>query len=396
MKRTALGCLLVVSSYVGAYAQLLPGFAKEEARDMIAICNSFTFIDLYNSDAEILPAGYQKIYTSGVFGMDNKFQIYQKDKIVVINLRGSTDKKISWLENVYSAMIPAKGTIKISGENVPYVFANDPQAAVHSGYALAIAYLSNDIIFHINNMNRSGVRHFIITGHSQGGALANMLLAYLENLSRNEIPKDNFFKVYSFAAPMVGNKAFVQEYNIRYAAPKISMNIVNAADPVPSFPLSYKDENYVRDNLQSILFNRESFSFKKMATDGAVLLFEDKLINLTQKLSNSTSNQISKDLGQVVLPPYVKDINYQKIGDRLEIPPVSYPKMLKDSSILKNDSLMRVYKKGSDGQFLNEELYANEPMMYQHKPYNYYVSFLKVYFPAQYASLRKKYLPENL
>jgi hypothetical protein len=395
MKKVALILITALSS-ICTQAQLAPGFVKEEARDMIAICNSFTFIDLYNSDEDILPAGYKKIYTSGVFGMDNKFQIYEKGHVAIINIRGSTDKKISWLENIYSAMIPAKGVIKIAGENVPYAFAKDPAAAVHSGYALAIAYLSNDIIFHINNMNRGGIHNFIITGHSQGGSLANMLLAYLENLSKGEISKANVFKVYSFAAPMVGNKVFVDEYNRRFCEPKTSINIVNAADPVPTFPLNYKDENYLSDNLQSFLFDRESFSFKKMATDGAVLLFEDKLVGLTQLLGRSASNEISKDLGQVVLPPYVKEINYHKIGNRMELPPVAYPKFLRDSTILKNDSLMAIYKRGSDGQFYNQELYAKESTMWQHKPYNYYVAILKMYFPAQYASLRRKYLPESL
>jgi hypothetical protein len=395
MKKTIL-FLFSITICTYSYSQLSPGFQKEEARDMIAICNSFPFIDLYNSDAGILPAGYKKIYTSGVFGMDNKFQIYQKDDIAVINLRGSTDKKISWLENIYSAMIPAKGLIKISGENIQYNFAEDPTAAVHSGYALAIAYLSNDLIFHINNLNRSGVTNFIITGHSQGGALANMLCAYLANLSKNEISKDNFFKTYSFAAPMVGNRAFADEYNNRYCATKMSINIVNPADVIPTFPLNYKDSNYLSDNLQTLLFDRESFSWKKMASDGAVLLFEEKLVGLTQFLSRSASGEISKDLGPAVLPPYVRDINYQKLENRIEINPVPYPKILKDSSILKNDSLMAVYARGSDGQFINENLYQKESWTYQHKPYNYYVSILKMYFPIEYNALKRKFLPENL
>lgn len=44
-------------------AKLEPGFDKAEAKDMIAICNSFTFLDLYNDDARILPSGYEKRYT---------------------------------------------------------------------------------------------------------------------------------------------------------------------------------------------------------------------------------------------------------------------------------------------------------------------------------------------
>jgi hypothetical protein len=64
-------------------------FDKEEALDMIALCNSFSFIELYNSDSMIIPKGYEKIYTSGVLGMENKYQVYKKGKIAVICFRGS-------------------------------------------------------------------------------------------------------------------------------------------------------------------------------------------------------------------------------------------------------------------------------------------------------------------
>ncbi len=77
-----------------SFAQFQEGFNNEEARDMIAICNSFPFLDLYD-DVDIIPPGYTKKYTSGTFGMDNKYQIYTKGKVAVINLRGSNDKKAS-------------------------------------------------------------------------------------------------------------------------------------------------------------------------------------------------------------------------------------------------------------------------------------------------------------
>ena len=94
--------LIFISAILCApsFAQFKEGFNKEEARDMIAICNSFAFSDLYNSDDEIIPPAYKRKYTSGIFGMDNKYQIYQKGNVVVINFRGSTDKKNSWLENI--------------------------------------------------------------------------------------------------------------------------------------------------------------------------------------------------------------------------------------------------------------------------------------------------------
>lgn len=378
------------------FSQVKPGFDKREVRDMIAICNSFTFLDIYNTDVTIIPKGYKKIYTSGVFGMDNKFQLYQKDKVVVINLRGSTDKKVSWIANIYSAMVPAAGTINIAGEDFNYCFARDTNAAVHGGYALAIAYLHRDLLYHISNLNRNGIYDFIITGHSQGGAMANILRAYFENLSDSVLAGENNFKTIAFAAPMVGNKAFALEYNEWFSNNNTSFNIVNPADPIPKFPASYNDSDYLSDNLEALISDKESFDFKKMATDGLFMLFEKEITQSVKRLGYSASAQISRELGPVTMPEYIDDFNYQILKNRIEIPPVEYPKMLKDSSIIQNDSLMAIYTIGPDGHFTNEELYIKEPWAYQHKPYNYYVSILKLYFPEQYALLKRKYLPENL
>lgn len=391
MKALIIIAISIIS--IPSYGQLKEGFIKEEAKDMIAICNSFTFIDLYNSDNEILPVGYKKKYTSGVFGMDNKYQIYQKENVAVINLRGSTAKKMSWLENVHSAMIPAKGTMQVSGEDFNYCFAQDTAAAVHSGYALGIAFLAKDLLYHLEVLNQQGIYDFIITGHSQGGSLANMLRAYLENLPSEQISERNRFKTYSFAAPKIGNKAFSEEYNKRYCSDNSSFNIVNPADPVHTFPLSYNES--LSDNFKAFLTDRE-FSLKKMLTNSVALLLEDNLSNYVKMLSTSASRQISKDLGPITMPDFVQDINYFKLENRIELKPVTYPKFLKDSTILQNDSLMAIYPRGEDGHFINKELYAKESWTYQHKPYNYYVSILELYFPEEYVILERKYLPENL
>ncbi|MBI5541548.1 MAG: hypothetical protein HY951_15910 [Bacteroidia bacterium] len=388
--------IIILFFSINSFAQIKEGFSKYEARDMMALCCSYTFLDIYNTDAEIIPPKYLKRYTSGIFGMDNKYQIYINDKIAVINLRGSTDKKISWLENFSSAMIPAKGIIKISGEKFDYCFAKDSNAAVHAGYALGLAYLHNDILYQINILNKEGIYNFIITGHSQGGALANLLRTYLENLSGNEISKDNKFKTYSFGAPMIGNKQFTDEYNIRYCINNTSFNLINPSDQVPLLPLSYKDTNYLKDNIKTLLFDYESFSIKDALSDGVVNLFEGGITKSVNLFSSSASKQIAKDLGTSELPQYVKDINYCRLGNTIKINPVVYPKILKDPKILKNDSLMKIFKKGTDGYFINKELYKKEPMFFQHKPYNYYTSILKSSFPEEYKLLKNKFLPENL
>ncbi len=376
-----------------ATAQLAEGYSKKEVCDMIALCNSFSFLEMFKSDTEVIPSDYKRIYSSPVMGMDNKYQIYQKGMVAVINIRGSTDKKLSWLENFYSSMIPAKGKIKINGKSNEYCFARDKNATVHCGYALAIVILSKDIMPQIESLNKKGIYDFIITGHSQGGALAHMLRAYLENLGPKKLSEKNKFKTYAFACPMVGNKEFVAGYSKRYCDTKTSYTIINPSDVVTLFPITYNDGTYVTaEDLKTLLYNTDSFSFTKFVFNAAVNFFEKNIAHTVNYMGNSLSKEISKDIGTVEMPKAVVNINYHKMSNVIEIAPAEFPKILKDSAILKNDSLMKIYKRGQDGYFLNSELYEKETMFYQHKPYNYYKTLLKMYFPERYKGLRRKYI----
>ena len=385
--------LLLLPMLIQAFS---PGFNKEEMRDMIAICNSFTFIDLYKSDEAIIPKGYNKVYTSGVFGMDNRYQVYKNGNVAVINFRGSTAKQVSWLENIYASMIPAKGTMVVEGENFNYQFAADPIAAVHSGYALGVAFMHLDLIDRIRVLNSDGIYNIIITGHSQGGALANLVTCWLNYIKGKDISIKNNFKTYAFAAPMVGNKVFADEYNRRYCQTERSFNIVNISDPIPTFPISYNDSASLKNSIWGMLFDRESVSTKKVATEQGILMFEDKLGQMLRSVSESARKRIIKNVGDVELPDYKKEFNYQPLCNRIELQEAPYPKMLKDSTILQNDSLMRVYKRDASGNFTDATLYKSPGWGWQHKPYNYYVTILRTYFPSQYAALPRKYLPENL
>jgi len=362
---------------------------------MIMICNSFTYLELYQDDKDILPEGYEKRYTSGTFGMDNRYQIYVKGNIAVINFRGSTDKQLSWIENFHASMIPAKGFMRIEGRGFEYCFAKDTAAAVHSGYALGIGFLEQELMFQIKKLNREGIYNIILTGHSQGGALANMFRAYLENLPLNVISSKNVFKTYAFAAPMTGNKNFSREYNSRFGEDGTSFNIVNTADIIPTFPVNYNDSNYIRDNVNALVYGGD-FSIKKMLIEGGTRLFDDKLSRLMGYVGKNANKEIGKRVSELELPARVKDINYFPLESRIELNPFEYPKILKDSSILQNDSLMQVYTRDGDGNFLNQKLYKSGSWTFQHKPHNYYVAILKTYFPRDYESLEQKYLPENL
>jgi hypothetical protein len=369
---------------------------KKDLKDMIAICNSFTFLDLYKSDAAIIPAGYRKVYTSGTFGMDNRYQVYKNNRRAVIHFRGSTDKQVSWLENIYAAMIPAQGTMTVEGEAFNYRFADDTAAAVHAGYALGLAFMRHELIDRIQVLNNDDIYDIILTGHSQGGAIANMAMAWLNEIKGSEISEKNQFRTYAFAAPMTGNQAFVNEYNRKFCNMHLSYNIVNVADPIPTFPITYNDSASLKNSFWAMLFDKESFSVKKAATEQSVLMLEDKLGQLLRTVSESAHNRIVKKVGDAELPEYKKEFNYKPIGNRIEIEESPYPRILKDSTILKNDSLMRVYPRDRYGNFTDDKLYKKAGWGWQHKPYNYYVTILRMYFPHEYARLDKKYLKENL
>ncbi len=325
--------------------------------------------------------------------MDNKFQVYKDGEIGVIHFRGSTAERVSWLENINARMIPAEGSMRINGSSFEYCFAKSDEAAVHSGYALGIGFLRQDLLFHIKNLNRQGVHDVIITGHSQGGALANMTMAFLNNLPENTLSDENRFKTYAFAAPMVGNEAFAKEYKYRYCAQGMSYNIVNPKDPIPRFPLKYheSEKGFVMNNLKKFMSEEEELRMEELAVEGGALLFEDELKKLVDRLGKRTDNQIEGEVGSFELPPRVEGINYETICNRKMIRPVEYPKLLKDSSILENDSLMAVKERGPNGHFKDESLYEKEPWGYQHKPYNYYYAFLKTYFRERYREVPSRH-----
>lgn len=381
-----------------AAAQLHSGFDKQEAVDMIQLCNSYSFIKMYDNDDKIIPPGYERIYTSGVFGMDNMFQVYTSERgIAVINFRGSTDKKISWMENFYSAMIPSSGTIQIRDSNIDYKFAEDTAAHVHAGYALGIAYMSEAILFHINYLNHQGIYDIILTGHSQSGALCQLLMSYLEYLPKGTMSPENTFKVYSFAAPMLGNAAFVAEYDSLHTDAGMSYLIINEGDVVPALPLSYRDGPLITENqIQRLFDEEEEFDLKAEAYNGFVNFFESGIGNVNSWFSDKVGQQIGNDLGSYSIPSYTGDIDYSRAGNAIELTPVAYPIHLKDSSILDDKSRMAELEIGEDGLFKDKGLYETGSRFYQHKPYNYYIALLKAYYPQRYETIEPKYLLENL
>ena len=381
--------LLIVIS-LSSFGQLKPGFDAKEVKYTIAMCNSYNFLTQYGTTKKIIPKEFDLVFTSDILSMDNKFEVYENGKVGVINYRGSTKKVISWVENCYSGMIPAKGVISIKGEELAYNFGDSLNASVHAGYALTIVLLSDKIIQQVKLLNQKGIYDIVITGHSQGGALATLTRAYLEHLPKGKLSSKNKYKTYAFASPMCGNEEFALEYDFNYSARNTSYSIINPKDPVPYLPLHYNEGKLLSKNkLLGWVTGEEKFSLQQLGKDVIMKPLERKLTNFITGSNVLLSKILSLKFGKIVLPEFVSDINYFPAGLKKELRPFEYPKLVLDKKDLEDVKLSTIEE--IDGKW-----YKKEPMFYQHKPYNYYVEILRLYDTKAYGKLKNKYLVSDI
>lgn len=382
---------IIILLFKPSYAQFESGFNIKEVTGTIAMCNSFNFMEQYGTANSIIPENFNLNYASEIIGLDNKFEVYEDGKIGVINYRGSTDKLISWVENLYSAMIPAKGTIIIEDVVYEYTFTNTENAAVHAGYGLTVVMLSEKIIQEIKALNNKGIYHIIITGHSQGGALATLTRAYLENLNKGKLSTKNRYKTYAYAQPMCGNKEFAQAYNTSFSENGTSYSIINPQDPVPHLPFNYDEDKLIsKDKIKGWLFGNEDFEAKKLGQSAFIRLFERGLTNYIKNSNALINKVVSFQVGKVELPEFVSDINYFPTGIIKELPAFEYPKIEVDIASLPEEEL------GNHEQAINGKWYKKEKKFFQHKSYNYYVYALKSWDKDAYENLESTYLLSDL
>lgn len=242
-------CLVSIFSL---FIQLLPaqtktfhsGFDKLEYIDMLELTR-FQADTLYNNQHLAASGRFTMLYRSPVLGLDNMWDLWQSsDGIAVISLRGTTTNAISWMENFYAAMVPAKGSLQVSSSyRFDYDLAQSPKAAVHVGWLLGMACLYPDITAKLDSMYKGGTKQWIVLGHSQGGGLAYLLTAHLrQQIKSGHLPQDLSIKTYCSAAPKPGNLFFAYDYESN-TPEGMAFNVVNAADWVPEVPFSVQTVN---------------------------------------------------------------------------------------------------------------------------------------------------------
>lgn len=246
MKKLKLSALLCVTFFchqgMAQLNKLKPGFDKEEFIEMLKIAQKQHIdVDKWSENTAVPdPQKFTQAYRSNVMAFENMWDLWlSKDSISVMSVRGSIMSSVSFLANFYAAMVPATGKLELEKNfTFNYSLSDKPQAAVHVGFLIATAYLSRDILPKIDSCYKKGIRSFIITGHSQGGAICYLLTSYLESLkSKNGLPADIRFKTYCGAGPKPGNLFYAYSYE-KLTAGGWAYNVVNTADWVPEVPFS--------------------------------------------------------------------------------------------------------------------------------------------------------------
>jgi len=276
------------------------------------------------------PAQHQLVYRSAPAGLDNLWELWSgPGHPVVLSLRGTTPRMTSWLANFYAGMVPAKGTLDVEPDyHFAYNLASDSRAAVHVGWLLSLAYLSRDILPRLDSLYTAGCRDVTIIGHSQGGAIAYLLMAMLRNKQEAGFYSGVRFKNYASAGPKPGNLYFA--YDFEHLCKDWSYNVVNAADWVPETPVSIQTlGDFNRTNPfkgAPKLLRKQRFpanlvlscSFGRMtrSTRRAQRIYRHYLAGVAGKL-------VSRSLKDFQRPEYVSCLNYARTGNYVVLMPDS-------------------------------------------------------------------------
>lgn len=112
---------------------------------------------------------------------------------------------------------------------IPKSFIKD-EFKVHSGFLNKYLVIRDMIINKTKEiMNNNQIEHIYLSGHSSGGAIAN-----IASLDYHYLYPNITINTITFGSPRVANKAFIEEYNKKI---KNSVRIVNDNDIIQFLPL---------------------------------------------------------------------------------------------------------------------------------------------------------------
>ena len=306
---------------------LKPGFDKSECIEMLKLGAKFG--DSVYASRIPDPQHFQKIYRSPVMGLENCWDLWIDHRgIAAISIRGTTTNAVSWLANFYAAMVPARGELNLSDSfHFSYELSFNPRAAVHIGWLIGTAFLSADILPKIDSLYKSGTKEFILTGHSQGGAICFLLTSYLYSLQKqHRLPADIRFKTYCMAGPKPGNLYYAYDYEAmtQYGW---AYNVVNPADWVPETMFSIQtvdDFNKTNPFVNAKeLMNKQPFPknlFLKYFYGQMDKPARKAEYRFQQSLGSFMYKYVKKALPGFEQPIYYNSMAYVRVGQTIVLP----------------------------------------------------------------------------
>lgn len=337
-------------------AQLAPGFSPSEYKDFLGITAGSVQDTTYTQGIPQNPK-LQRVYESPLVGLENKWYLWidQTQKIAWFTIRGTANNPTSWLANFYSAMIPAQGKMKITEENTfEYKFSDDPNAAVHIGWTLSTGALAETLVPKMDSLYNSGYRDFIVSGHSQGGAISYLMTAHLYQLKEAGRWTESIrIKTYASAAPKPGNLYFAYHYEF-ITRGGWAFNVVNGADWVPETPFSVQTVNDF--NVTNPFSDARSFIRKQKFPKN--LIFKkvyNNINNPTQRakkkfqkyLGNYAGREVNKTLPVYQSPAFFDSNHFTRAGNFI----ILYP----------DDEYYRIYPNEKNKVFKHHAL---QPYLY--------------------------------
>jgi len=196
------------------------------ARFLAAACQ-FAYHDQDRGAAEF--AGELGLSAQLISVHNTQAYVGQNDDHVVLVFRGSEeptslDGLRDWfLTNAMNLLIQPHGPLAAD------FAAAGVGARFHQGFVSAIGDIWDPVYAEVDKLLKEKDRPLWVSGHSLGGALA-VLASWL--LLRKTI---NIHQIYTFGAPMVGNKEAVAAINKEFAGKMC--RYANAPDPVPLLPM---------------------------------------------------------------------------------------------------------------------------------------------------------------
>jgi Lipase (class 3) len=303
-----------------------PDFEIAEAQSLIAMCSTLEGAATPPYTQVPFPAGWVSLYQSPQMGIfDNVWQLLQETSNpgrYALLIRGTVDETGSIVDDLLSVMVPATGVVL--GHS--YRFANDPLAGVHLGFALATLVVlwdpTDGILAKMPQLCPRGSEVYI-AGHSQGAAIASLVLSSLSNLAPGQ-DLGHAYKTYVFALPKPGNSHYASEYNAAFADGGMAYCLNNSQDWVPQVPLSLEwigdvnTPNPVSVFLSNQILLAPVTEAIRMLKDALSVAQRAKhqaqLQHLSQRLHGPSVPATSVAATALEMPPVMATLDFQSCG----------------------------------------------------------------------------------